>query len=401
MYTSSRSTQLTMTTLIMTQQITVFPLILELKSVCKKMLSAFEQERWLHHDMIIPANSRSLDELIAWAEQHHASIENVVTMARHEDPLNSQQKNVNPFTDLILVALHIKRTCLLSAHINGASGLTMQMLANFSCITQCELSAQQTSPSTDYLSLSALQALPELHKLTLKSGNFTNIAAARHLTFLDLDRAHCYCAENCAFVTSLTVAMLVNSELLQFDEAGPAACLGLRRLVFCDARVTTWVTIDDQEELEAESDVLYALPALTKLTSLQLKGVSERHGALHCTWLGQMRELEYLFIAYDLPLQRLPSCVSVLTKLRTLIVYPNGKTSSAIVEFDWMPLQFLEIVHLAGRFQFVQGLDALAFLPYLRHVSLEHVLPADAMQREQVPAFTSKLKDMRPTIWCH
>ena len=95
------------------------PSLYQLQLVCKRLHSAFKRENRLKRDVVILANKRSLDNIIPWAEQHHEAIQNVVALPMIGSPLDQTWLISNPFTEMILVTLHVKRACLLSAHIDA------------------------------------------------------------------------------------------------------------------------------------------------------------------------------------------------------------------------------------------------------------------------------------------
>ena len=297
----------------------------QLRLVCHKFNDLFRTYPRLHRGLMLPPTltRESLPSLLAWLQQHGASVEIFAAYCGSPCVEAALQKLMPPQTSLDNVFLS---QCSSSA-VHSMSGLTS--------LTYCEI----TSPN-DTIDLTPLKDLAKLQKLYLTDGNFTANGLPAHLTNLTMEGANLDNLHNLlvshsvplgsSCVTSLRKLRVWDGDILGFHAFGVLACSAVEELQMIKCLIPA-VELGQCVSLRDNSSIATCLPVgistLTLLSSLTLS-----LGNLHPTVLGtdmvDLGPLHALSLLQDLFVRseafgvnlRLPAELSALQNLTSLLL---------------------------------------------------------------------------------
>lgn len=195
----------------------------------------------------------------------------------------------SPWLGAALALLHQQNPCLSHVHmIENATDPCLDLMALFSKITTCTLQLPTSQP----LSLQALQALPHLQCLALHSGLYCGIDAAEHLTSLSMTRAQAECTHSCLCVRSLVQLELESSTIIGLHANGLAACSCLEAL----RCISSYICASDQAAAvdRQEVQICASISSLTGLTKLHL-GMYTQDAQVELCWLSRLSSLNRLW----------------------------------------------------------------------------------------------------------
>ena len=206
-------------------------------------------------------------------------------------------------------------------YCSGLSKGAVEILSAFSNLQCCDFGkVKSRSP----ISLLPLQGLHSLQVLRLRSGHFTHLHAAAHLTSLCLESAQVEADRGCPFAATLRKLQLSKSGLSGLHEKGISACEALTELHLHSSRVNSLY-------------LPHRIPdSITQLKELRHLAVSLTQQDAPMAWLYELRRLQNLRIMYGTNSMHIKE---ELTQLQSLTVLTFHNASGHMLERCQLHLQ--------------------------------------------------------------
>ena len=224
----------------------------QLRLVCRKFNDVIKAHPRLSRCLVLPPalNHQSLPSLLAWLQQHAASVE---ILAAYCD---------SPCPEAALAKLLPPQTLLDDVFLSQCSSRAVALMSRLNLMTQCELSTP-----TDVIDLSPLKELTKLQKLHLSHGNFQAAGLPANLTNLTVEGSHLFVRHNplgCSYVSSLQKLQLYHGYLSGLHPSGLLACSAVEQLQLIHCSIGA----DDKSCWVDSSCLPTGFSALTSLSSL-------------------------------------------------------------------------------------------------------------------------------------
>ena len=223
-----------------------------LRFVCRQFRDAFKTEPVLSRGLALPDSlyTQQLPSLLDWMQNHGSLVQFLAAYCGSsclEAALGAMRSHCSLLSSVFFYNLEMQAA--------------VALLSSFTTLTMCEL----VSPH-EHISLTPLQALPQLQKLVLTDGKFSCEHLPFHLTNLLLDECDMAVSRPSACMTLLQKLRVMSSKLVLNHPFGLEVCQSLRVLSISRCMISA---ADPEDRLVCCSGVYTRIPSgFSALTSL-------------------------------------------------------------------------------------------------------------------------------------
>ena len=313
----------------------------QLRLVCRKFNDVIKDHPRLSRCLVLsPALSqRSLPSLLAWLQQHAASVQILSAYCG------------TPCLEAALAKLLPPQTLLSDVMLSQCSSLVVPLMSGLTSMTHC-----QVSKPTDSIDLTPLKELTKLKKLHLSDGKFHAAGLPAHLTSLTLEGAklgiqHSPLGSSC--VTSLRKLQVCDGHISGLHPRGLLACSAVEQLQVdkCSIRADDpdccLVLADDRFESACLPTGMSALSSLSSLTVTagNLNPVVPENCFVYLGPLHALPLLQELFVrseCFTVSLW-LPAELGALQKLTSLTLSAPSWNDHAEIDHEYFPVAIIDV----------------------------------------------------------
>lgn len=281
--------------------------------VCRKLRDVFSSYPELCQILLIPKSieTSKLPALLGWIRKRGSHIKVLAD--------NSSKLQVS------LASLAGSPKKLSRIYCSGLSKGAVEILSSFSNLQCCDFGKVN---SRRPISLLPLQSLHSVQDLRLRSGHFTHLHAAAHLTSLCSESAQVEADRGCPFAATLQKLQLSKRGLSGLHEKGISACEALTELHLHSSRVNS---------KEGSLYMPHRIPdSITQLKELRHLAISLTQQDAPMAWLYELRSLQNLRIMYGTNSMHIKE---ELTQLQSLTVLTFHNASGHMLERCQLHLQ--------------------------------------------------------------
>ena len=370
---------------------------LGLQLVCKRFQDVFRDHPQLFSTLYLSEGlqEQSIANLLVWLRERAAYVSCCIASCD------------SPALYAALGGVLCAPSTFAAIHLRRCTGPSLQLVSNFSTLTNCSL-ARPVTP----LDITPLQALLDLQTLGLGHGQFSAAQLPSHLNNLYLQNCRVEIAQDCCCVTTLRVLHTQHCIVERLHSSGLMACCALQQLRCFQSclhaksyhdevvNISKWAMSipHDLQRLSCLSELCFQfaglptdevdLACLYKLKNLHRLAVCCEEDLLVSSGLTTLQHLTFLHLEVSIP------------HTGPLAFHAQGREAPCLrLDVDWKGMQALQQLQITSERVLCQSeLLGLCSIQALARVAFAKYSTFDSLSFESVARLLYQLGKQRPDI---